>query len=608
MNKAIRKGDHPVEKVSRPKTTAGYGNGLPTQPLVVLLVLSSLVIYSNTFSSSFHFDDEDSIVENPWIKNLSNVLDLSAGRYVGLLSFALNYHFGQLNPLGYHLVNLLIHIANGLLVYTLVMLLFMTPLMRSSSSVYPQHSAASIQQDPAWTALTTALLFVVHPIQTQAVTYIVQRFTSLATLFYLLSVVCYLKWRLVGPNQRSLYGWYAGAWIATVFAMKTKEISFTLPFMILLIEGVFFWPLTRKQWVALIPFLLTLPMIPLSSLGTHGEAEGGVARETTDISRLDYLFTQFRVIVTYLRLLVFPVHQNLDYDYPIYHSLLNASVFLSMLFLAFLLGLAIYLLFWSRHRLVAFGLLWFFLTLSVESSIIPISDVIFEHRLYLPSVGFMLAASATVVGFLHLWRMTVSIVIGVTVVVFSVATYQRNLIWKDNITLWTNVIQESPNKARGYTNLGAAYRDQHRIQEAIQAYKTAIALLTLRPGLVQAKHDLAKAHNILGNTYQMLGRLEDALQEYKTALILKPNLADAHNNLGIAYGKLGRLEEAVQEYKTALTLSPGLAETHYNLGLTYYKDGKLSEAIVELEKAIKFKPDYVQAHNILEDINKHNQK
>ncbi len=633
----------------------------PLQPLIVLFFLSVLVslIYSNTFSSSFHFDDEDSIVENPWIKKLSNVLDFSGSRYVGFLSFALNYHFGQLDVFGYHLVNLLIHITNGFLVYTLVRLVFRTPLMRPASSASMEPSAWSMAQPPAGMAFITALLFVVHPLQTQAVTYIVQRFTSLATLFYLLSIVCYLKWRLAGPEQRSRYGWYAGALLSTVLAMKTKEISFTLPFMILWVEGIFFWPLTRQQWGGLIPFLLTLPIIPLSSWATVGEAEGGFARETTDIGRLDYLFTQFRVIVTYLRLLVFPIHQNLDYDYPIYHSLLNASVFLSMLFLAFLFGLAIYLLFHLRHRLVAFGLLWFLVTLSVESSIIPIRDVIFEHRLYLPSVGLMLAASA-VVGGLHRWRTGVGIGVAVVVILFSVATYQRNRVWNDEISLWADVVQKSPNKARGYINLGAVYREQNRLQEAIQAYKTALTLkpdiadthynlgiaygklgqvdeaiqayktaLTLKPDIVDAHYnlgliyykqgrlseaimalekavqiqpDFALAHNILGNAYQMLNRLEESIQEYKTALNLRPDLADAHNNLGIAYGKLGRLDEAVQTYKTALTLKPDYADAHYNLGLIYYKQGKLSESIMAFEKAVQIKPDFVLAHNTLGSI------
>ncbi len=601
MNKASRKGDHPVEKASRPKTIAGSDNGLPTQSLVVLLLLSLLVIviYSNTFSASFHFDDEQNIVTNPQIKGLSNFLDFSASRYVGFLSFALNYHFGRLDVFGYHLVNLLIHITNGLLVYTLVLLVFKTPLMGPSSAALLEPSAGGIAQPSAWIAFITALLFLVHPLQTQAVTYIVQRFTSLATLFYLLSIVCYLKWRLAGPDSKGRTAWYAGAFVSTLLAMKTKEISFTLPFMILWVEAIFFWPLTRKQWGALIPFLLTLPIIPLSSLATLGEAEGGFARETTDIGRLDYLFTQFRVIVTYLRLLVLPIGQNLDYDYPIYHSLLEPAVLLSFFFLSLLVGLAVYLVFFSQHRLLAFGLLWFFLTLSIESSIIPIRDVIFEHRLYLPSVGLILAASAGVVEGLHRWRMAVSIGVAVVVVLFSVATYQRNRVWNDEVSLWADVVQKSPNKARGYINLGAVCVNQNRLEEAVKAYKAAITLLTFKPDLAHANLNLALSYNNLGYIYNKLENLDEAIQAYKTALKFNPDYALAHNNLGNTYKKLERLDEAIQEYKTASTLVPDLVDAHYNLGVVYYEQGRLSEAIVAFKEAVQLKPDFVLAHNKL---------
>jgi len=322
--------------VSPPKILPSPSLSRWAQSCIVLLFLTLLasLIYSNTFSASFQFDDNYNIVDHSWIKNLSNLLDFSGSRYVGYLSFALNYHFGQLHVFGYHLVNLLIHITNGFLVYFFVLLLLRIP------SPHPSR----LTPHASGIALVTALLFVAHPIQTQAVTYIVQRFTSLATLFYLLAVVLYLKWRLAVPESRHRSLYYAGALLSTVLAMKTKEIAFTLPFMLILIEAVFFGSFTRKQWIALIPFLLTLAIIPISRAGAIGEGER-FARETIEISRLDYLLTQFRVILTYLRLLIFPVHQNLDYDYPISHSLWEPKVLFSFLFLLVLFTFSLYLLF-----------------------------------------------------------------------------------------------------------------------------------------------------------------------------------------------------------------------------------------------------------------------
>jgi len=374
-----------------------WPNDFPVRSLAVLLLLSLLaaLIYSNTFSIPFQFDDADNIVQNPQVKDLANFFDLSGSRYVGFLSFALNYSVGGLQVFGYHLVNLIIHIVNGFLVYSLVLLLFKA---ESQHSPLTTHDT-QLTMVP-WIALAAAMLFVVHPIQTQAVTYIVQRFASLVALFYLLTVVCYLKWRLASSEAQRRSLWYWGAVLFTVLAMKTKENSFTLPFMILLVEAVFFRSATRRRWIALIPFLLTLPIIPLSHPGAMGEGEAGFAQGTAEISRSDYLFTQFRVIVTYIRLLFLPIGQNLDYDYPIYHSILEPVVVLSFLFLLSIFVLSLFVIFDSRPtaqnshlRLMGFGIVWFFLTMSIESSIIPLKDVIFEHRLYLPSVGFFMALS-----------------------------------------------------------------------------------------------------------------------------------------------------------------------------------------------------------------------
>jgi len=312
---SARRKEQRAKKLSPPQITTPTlhlrPKGLLARPLAVLLLLSLLdtLIYSNTFSIPFQFDDADNIVQNPQVKDLANFFDLSGSRYVGFLSFALNYSVGGLQVFGYHLVNLFIHITNSFLVYSLVLLLF------KAESHHSPLTTQDLQLTTApWIALATALLFVAHPIQTQAVTYIVQRFASLVTLFYLLTVVCYLKWRLASSETRSRFLWYGGAVLSTVLAMKTKENSFTLPFMILLVEAVFFRSFNKRRWVALIPFLLTLLIIPVSRGDALGEAEG-FARDTTAISRSEYLFTQFRVIVTYIRLLFLPIYQNLDYDY-----------------------------------------------------------------------------------------------------------------------------------------------------------------------------------------------------------------------------------------------------------------------------------------------------
>src|SRR3989304_2576220 len=572
---------------------------------VILIILSALLTYSNTFTSPFHFDDISQIVEYQRIRDLSKFLDFEGVRYIGELSFALNYHFCGLNVFGYHLVNIVIHIINGILVWLLVTLTFKSPKMGGVSG--SPHPVGLI-------ALAAALLFVVHPIQTQAVTYIVQRYTSLATLFYLLSIVLFVKWRLQSLESGARFRWlfYFFSILSAVLAMKTKEISITLPFVIILIEFFFFGGRWRRAFF-LLPYLLTLAIIPLVFINLDtdkpiGDIVGEVreaSQETESISRGDYLLTQFRVIVTYIRLLFLPVKQNLDYDYRGYHSLFTPVVFLSFLFLLAVFGLAVFLFIRSRKGgngyllLSSFGIFWFFITLSVESSIIPIRDVIFEHRLYLPFVGAALSFCSTMIYGIDYWiRLSVRrislhaaalILLVVTVLPLSVAAYQRNRVWKDEITLWRDGVSKSPVKARVYTNLGVAYDKEGRLEEAIEEHMNA---LRLNP-------QLTGSHYNLGVVYSKQGRTDEAIEEFKTAIRLKPDLVEALNHLGIAYASKGRTDEAIEEFKKALRFSPDRARTHYNLGLAYAEKGLADKAIEEYQTAIRLKPDFAKAYNSL---------
>ncbi len=585
-----------------------------------LITITTLLIYSHTFSFPFHFDDESSIVQNYRLRDLSKFWPPSGTRYIGFLSFAINYYFGRLNVFGYHLVNIIIHIINGLLVWWLLTLTFRTPRMERSG----------ILQLKSLIAITCALIFISHPIQTQAVTYIVQRFASLATLFYLLSLVLFIMGRLShhahNPIPRAVF--YLFSLLSAILAMLTKEISFTLPFVILLYEFTFFAnsppgsvtqglslrlrTLGLKRLLYLIPFLLILLVIPLTLIGIDkplgdiiGEL-GEATKEIKEIPRGVYLLTQFRVIVTYIRLLFLPIHQNLDYDYPLYNSLFRPEVFLSFTFLLSILGLAIYLFVRSRRThngyafLVSFGILWFFITLSVESSIIPIRDVIFEHRLYLPSVGAVIAFSTTIFYALRYAKIKVSpaspshliatsILLLVTTVPLGIATYNRNRVWKDGVTLWEDVVKKSPKKGRGYEGLGFAYYTKNQVDEAIKAMEVYRKILKMKPTQLGV-------HYRLGIAYYTLGQIEEAIEEYKKALRLVPDFPEAHFGIGAAYYSQGRMDEAIEEYEKALRLKPDYPDAHYNLAKVYESKGLLDMAVQESIMAVRINPDFVDAH------------
>jgi tetratricopeptide (TPR) repeat protein len=580
--------------------------GILNKPFIHLpaIIFITFLIYSNTFNVPFQFDDAF-IAKSISIHDPHNYLPPKANRDAGLLTFSLNYKLNGFDVFGFHATNLLIHMLNVVLVYSLVSLTFRTPffmpLIHNKSSISRRNTAHLF-------AFFACGLFAVHPLQTESVTYIVQRFTSLATFFYLLSLVMYIKWRKDKEQQVKRSAphamLYAISLLSAVLAMKTKEIAFTLPVCITVYEFMFFRGKLIKRVLYLIPLLLTILIIPMTLLSLNAPLGdiigdvGEVTRDHPDIPRLSYLFTQFRVIVTYIRLLILPINQNLDYDYPVYHSLLDPAVFLSFIFLLLVFGLGVYLYRISRitHytlRIAAFGIFWFFITLSVESSVIPIRDMIFEHRVYLPSVGFFMALTGAIGAGMERWGSRTAyakkaIIYGMLAVMLllSGATYARNTVWKDRLRLWGDAVEGSPNKARPHNYLGNAYEAQGKIDEAINEYQTA---LKLNP-------DYADTHNNLGNAYKAQGKIDEAINEYQTAIELKPDYAEAHNNLGVAYGTQGKIDAAINEYQAALKLNPGHVKAHNNLGNIYAEQGRFADAINEYQTALKLNPDFDESY------------
>ena len=570
---------------------------------ILLILVAGMLVYANSFQVPFIFSDIHNIPNNPVIRNLENFYANSSGyafnprRVVGYLTLALNYHFGGLEVAGYHVFNLAIHLSAALLVYAFVLLTFRTPHLRESRLA--QHARLA--------ALLTALFFVVHPVQTMAITFVVQRLTSLATLFWLLAMVLYVLARVQAEGERPKAGSWkisllliAGSVIAAILAMKTKEIAFTLPLAIALYELFFFQGAWKRRILSLAPLLMTLPIVPLSIL-TSPDAMVGQVRVQTEMARLDYLFTEFRVIVTYLRLLVFPVNQNLDYDYPLYTSFFALPVVLSFLFLVSLLGLAVFLFLRSRPqssslsddpclRLISFGILWFFLALSVESSLIPIVDVIFEYRLYLPSVGAIMAAVVAFVLLLHRihnQKLVKALLIGaaVAVLILGGAAWKRNIVWQSHLNMWQDVVAKSPRKARGYLNLGGTLGALGRMEEAVAVLATAVRLEPANPDL----------YVNLGAALASVGRLEEAIAALSRAVALKPESGDARNNLGLALTLAGRHEEAIPVLAEAVRLEPDFDRAWYNLGHALLLADRNNEAISALKRAVEIFPDYDNA-------------
>ena len=566
------------------------GNAFP----VLAFLLVGAAVYSNTLHSPFVFDDGPSITRNPTIKNLENFFGNSTGydkyptRFIGYFSFALNYSIGAFDPFGYHVFNLTIHLINSLLVYFLVLATFRTPFMETSVS---GTAARDI-------SLISGMLFLVHPVQTEAVTFVVQRLTSLTTMFYLVSLLFYIKSRTEygSRSKNSEYKfllYLAGSLIFCALAMKTKEISFTLPFIILIYECFFFQGPIMRRACFLLPFLLSLSIIPLSlvdvraPLGKVLTDIDNVTRLQTSVSRGDYFLTQLSVIVTYIRLLIFPVNQNLDYDYPVYRSLLDFRIVFCAGFLLFLFGAATWCYFRSRrsvstsYRMVSFGIFWFLVTLSIESSLIPIEDVIFEHRIYLPSIGafLSLAVGASVVfrkWNSKAWTWTLVLIMAT----FSVATYKRNMIWRDDLSLWSDNVKKSPGKGRPHYNLGNSYYLRGMTYKAIQEFQEAI----------QMDSTYADAYLNLGVAYASIGEEEKAIAALQKAIQFKSDDSESHYNLGVLYSnkKWGPL--AIEEYKKTLSLNPASVNARNNLGIELAESGRIDEAVDQFQEGLRLFP------------------
>lgn len=545
---------------------------------IIIIALIGLLCYSNTLNVPFQWDELAFIEDYPIVKDISYFLEPSKAigpgfhqlrnRYIGFLTFALNYKANGLDVTGYHIVNISIHIINSLLVYLLVVLSFKTPFLSESVSFNKSKLMA----------LFSALLFVSHPIQTEAVTYIFQRLASLVTMFYLLSLVCYIKFRLPDTEysnsssslNRSFFtsasAYYLLSILFVVFAMKTKENAFTLPVVITMYEFFFFDGQLKKRLLRLFPILLTLLIIPLTLTGIDrppGEIIGGMAdaaRGDANIERLDYMFTQFRVIVTYIRLLFLPINQNIDYDYPVFHSFFDQQVLLSFLFLFSIFCFAVYLFYRSRRtnhalRLTAFGIFWFFITISVESSVIPIPMMINEYRVYLPSASAIAGITTGIFLAFEKLKGKKSRIIAASLLVliplfFSHEAYKRNGIWKNEISLWEDVVAKSPQKARGHNNLGFFYASEGNINKAIEHYLIAIKIDPFQ----------AKTYNNLGTIYGNKRMNDMAMECFRTAVKLKPDFAEAHCNLGLTYLNKGLIDEARQEFETALQINPDYDE------------------------------------------------
>ena len=552
---------------------------------LVFIVLGFL-IYSNTLNVPFHFDDKQNIVENPNIrltgltlKDITRACFKTAcpNRPIANLSFALNYYFHQYNNVaGYHAINIVIHIITGILLYFFIKTTLCIPSLRSR------------YKSPSSIALFAALIWLVHPVQTQSVTYIVQRMNSMAAMFYILSFLLYVKGRLVKENQKA-WPWFAGCALAGLLALGSKETAATLPFFILVYEWYFFQDLSKAWLKRSIPYVVCafviFGLLAFAYMGLNPLERILSGYEHRDFTLYQRVLTQFRVVIYYVSLLIYPhpSRLNLDHDIGLSYSLIDPiTTLVSIAAVLAMVGLAFYIV--RKNRLISFSILWFFGNLLIESSVIAL-EIMFEHRLYLPSM-FACLMAVTLAYQCKIPDWLRAGLLCVIIAVFSYWTYERNHVWIDDVALWKDCAQKSKGKARPHNNLGHALAEQGKLDEAIVHYYEAIRL----------KPDYVKAHNNLGVALDQQGKVEEAIAHFTEALRIKPEDVEAHNNLGNALARQGKVKEAIAHYLQALRINPACAETHSNLGILLAWQGDLDGAVNHFSVAVRIKPDFAKAH------------
>jgi tetratricopeptide (TPR) repeat protein len=500
----------------------GKKKSLPTstRPSLLLagLVALGIIAYSNSFDAPLVFDDLLTVQTNSAVRFGEFNWNPLSGRALLFITFTLNFLWTGQDVWSYHLVNLFFHLINALLLFFVADHIF--------------HKAIPSAGHGRAQAFVAAGFFLLHPVQTESVTYISSRSELLSLLFYLAAFLFFIKW----PERK--VGFLVSLCVAVPFllALSSKETAISLPAVIFLYDFLFLSGASLRpllsRWRFYLPFLL----------GTIGAAYyiGTVTLRASigstlagHLSSFHYFLTELRVIVRYVYLTFIPVGLNLDYDFRPSTNPFEIRVVASFVFLA-----AIACLGWVLRKtqpVLSFAIFWFFLTLAPTSSFVPIIDLIFEHRMYLPLAGVCVAIPIllqVVARKLNDWfgvPFRPGVYAAVLLAVLLLGTILRNHTWRDEVRLYQDVVAKSPYKARGHTGLAWALYKRGEYESAIQSLKQALILLP------DKRNEFA---DTLGNLYLKTGRFDDAANLFKetTSLISDPSrLALAYNNLGVTY-------------------------------------------------------------------------
>jgi len=559
-----------------------------------VIVVAGLVAYHNSFRGPFVFDDTDSITDNLTIRSLRSIRQVLSppaegetvtGRPLINLSLAVNYAISRFEVWSYHVFNLVVHILAGLTLYAVVRCTLLLPKLQDRFG-------------PAATflALAVALIWTVHPLQTESVTYVVQRAESIVALLYVLTLYCVIR----GAASTKAVAWHVLAVLACLLGMASKEVMVSAPLIVLLYDRTFlagsFRQALRRRWGLYLALAATWALLAI--LMIQSPKRGGTAGLGIGPSPWLYMLNQFRWIVHYLRLSFWPNPVVLDYGdnllWRIPQVWPHAIIVLGLL--AATVGAM-----WRQPKLGFMGA-WFFAVLAPTSSVIPIAQVAAEHRMYLALAAVVglsvmaayglwerLAPRLSRLRSRYLRRLLPATALTIIAAALVLRTVMRNRDYRSDLAIWEAAVNDWPINARAYNNVGLALDDQGRSDEAGEYVRQAIRLAPR----------YATAHSNLGMILAKQGKPDDAIEHIKKALEIQPNLAQAHNNMGLVLQGQGKLDQAQCHFQRALEIRPAYAEAHNNLGLLYSESSRLNEAIYHYQQAVRIRPNLAEAYNNL---------
>ncbi len=614
--------------------------------IIITIIILTALSYMNTLHNSFVYDDNTYVVENSQIRSISNIPKAFINSYPpdsegqGLyrpmvtVSYIIDYAFWRLNPKGFHHTNMLLHILSSVIVYLLAL------------EILKKHFPSSV----------VGIVFALHPVHTEAVTWVVGRAEVMAGLFYFLSFLIYIK---AGDSESLKNRLFIASIVSYFLALLSKEIAITLPILLFAYDYYFVlknpspqpspargegmkWSLSRKgrgdkweegiiKWLMerYLPFIIITFIyiaVRYAVLGAFGPQKN--LSFTPDVGLYERFLTIIVVIGYYIRLLFFPLNLTVDYVFPNIASLSLPVFIYGGILLA---SIAIASFAYKRFKRLSFSIIIFFITLLPVMNIIPIGELIAERFLYIPLISFCLLIGIGADYFLNMvssrfLKILISIPLILLTAFYSLSTISRNYDWKDAFTLWKATVYTTPLSSVGHNNLGLEYAKKGEYADAILEYKKAIDISSLyfhaltnlgdaylKIGLIDEAIDLYKkaieaepdysiAYNNLGFAYFEKRLYKEALSEYKKAIELNSKDPLFYNNFGNLYASMKRFDDAIAEYKKALAIESKDTNAYNNLGLVYAQQGKFNEAEAEVRKALAIDPENTLAKRTLQDI------